>query len=126
MPRPRTPLTNTLRTDQDQRKRSHYMNEWRETPTPEERLRAHDTQELRDLCAGKIPQDSAEAQVRHLPQPGALTAARNWYRAGRHPDSAIGAADVPTLCVWSTEDSAFGPAPAQETRRWINGPYRRG
>ncbi|MGW3814056.1 hypothetical protein [Streptomyces sp. NPDC005046] len=46
-------LATTLRTDQDQRKRSHYMIDWRETPTTEERLLAHDAQELRDLYAGK-------------------------------------------------------------------------
>ncbi|MFD4567917.1 alpha/beta fold hydrolase [Streptomyces sp. NPDC058467] len=33
-------------------------------------------------------------------------------------------ADVPTLYVWSTEDTAFGPAAARETEQWVNGPYR--
>ncbi|MEU2914969.1 alpha/beta hydrolase [Streptomyces massasporeus] len=116
-------LATTLRTDQDQRERSRYMIDWRETLTAEERMLAHDAQELRAFYAGKVPQDSAEGYVRHLSQPGALTAALNWYRAGR-PDSAIGVIDVPTLYVWSTEDSAFGPAAANETGRWVNGPYR--
>ncbi|MEN1882719.1 alpha/beta fold hydrolase [Streptomyces mirabilis] len=116
-------LATTLRTDQEQRERSHYMIDWRDTSTTEERMLAHDAQELRDLYAGKVPLDSAEAYVRHLSQPGALTAALNWYRAGR-PDGAIGVIDVPTLYVWSTEDSAFGPAAAQETGRWVKGPYR--
>jgi pimeloyl-ACP methyl ester carboxylesterase len=116
-------LATTLRTDQDQRERSRYMIDWREAPATEERMLAHDAQELRAFYAGKVPQDSAEGYVRHLSQPGALTAALNWYRAGR-PDSAIGVIDVPTLYVWSTEDSAFGPAAAEETGRWVNGPYR--
>ncbi|WP_329330429.1 alpha/beta hydrolase [Streptomyces luteogriseus] len=116
-------LATTLRTDQDQRERSRYMIDWRETPATEERMLAHDAQELRAFYAGRVPQDSAEGYVRHLSQPGALTAALNWYRSGR-PDSAIGVVDVPTLYVWSTEDSAFGPAAARETGRWVNGPYR--
>ncbi|MFF3334476.1 alpha/beta fold hydrolase [Streptomyces sp. NPDC002888] len=116
-------LATTLRTDQDQRKRSQYMINWRETPATEERMLAHDAQELRDLYSGKVPHDSAEAYLRHLSRPGALTAALNWYRAGR-PDAAIGVIDVPTLYVWSTQDSAFGPTAAQETGRWVNGPYR--
>lgn len=116
-------LATALRTDNDQRKRSHYMIDWRETPATEERMLAHDAQELRALYAGKVPQDSAEAYVRHLSQPGALTAALNWYRAGR-PDGAIGIIDVPTLYIWSTKDSAFGSVAAQETGRWVNGPYR--
>ncbi|MEU6775195.1 alpha/beta hydrolase [Streptomyces sp. NPDC046759] len=116
-------LATTLRTDQDQRERSHYMIDWRETPATEQRMLAHAARELRELYAGKVPPDSAEAYVRHLSQPGALTAALNWYRAGR-PDGTIGVVDAPTLYVWSTQDSAFGPAAAQETRRWVRGPYR--
>lgn len=116
-------LASALRTDQDQRDRSHYMIDWRETPGTEERMLAHDAQGLRQLYAGKVPQNSAEAYVRHLSQPGALTAALNWYRAGR-PDGAIGVIEAPTLYVWSTEDIAFGPAAAQETGQWTNGPYR--
>ncbi|MFI2348093.1 alpha/beta fold hydrolase [Streptomyces sp. NPDC019443] len=116
-------LATTLRTDQDQRERSQYMTAWRETPATEERMLAGDAEALRATYAGKVPQASAEAYVRHLSQPGALTAALNWYRAGR-PDGAIGVIDVPTLYVWSTQDSAFGPAAARETEQWVNGPYR--
>jgi pimeloyl-ACP methyl ester carboxylesterase len=116
-------LAAALRTDEDQRKRSLYMIDWRETPATEERMLADDAQELRALYAGKVPQDSVEAYVRHLSRPGALTAALNWYRAGR-PDGAIGTVDVPTLYIWSTEDRAFGAAAARETGRWVEGPYR--
>ncbi|WP_369275482.1 alpha/beta fold hydrolase [Streptomyces sp. R11] len=116
-------LATTLRTDQDQRNRSQYMIDWRETPATEERMLAHDAQELRGFYAGGVPQESADAYVRHLSQPGALSAALNWYRAGR-PDGAIDVIDLPTLYVWSTEDIAFGPAAAHETERWVKGPYR--
>ncbi|MFI9809967.1 alpha/beta fold hydrolase [Streptomyces sp. NPDC052301] len=116
-------LATTLRSDRDQRERSHYMIDWRETPATEERMLADDAAELRAFYSEKVPQASAETYVRHLSQPGALTAALNWYRAGR-PDGAIGVIDVPTLYVWSTEDSAFGPAAAQETGQWVSGPYR--
>ncbi|MFE9773585.1 alpha/beta fold hydrolase [Streptomyces sp. NPDC005931] len=116
-------LATTLRTDPDQRERSRYMLDWRETPATEERMLANNADKLRAAYAGKIPQDNAEAYVRHLSQPGALTAALNWYRAGR-PEGAIGVIDVPTLYVWSTEDTAFGPAAARETGRWVSGPYR--
>ncbi|MEU4037861.1 alpha/beta fold hydrolase [Streptomyces collinus] len=116
-------LAGALRGDEDQRERSRYMRDWRETPATEERMLAHDAQELRTLYAGKVPRDSTEAYLRHLSRPGALTAALNWYRAGR-PDRAIGVVEVPTLYVWSTEDSAFGAAAAQRTRRWVDAPYR--
>ena len=116
-------LAHALRTDQDQRARSHYMRDWRETPETEDRMLANDAGLLRALYAGKVPRAGADAYVRHLSQPGALAAALNWYRSGR-PEHAIGVIDVPTLYVWSTQDTAFGPAAARETRQWVDGPYR--
>jgi len=116
-------LAEALRTDEDQRARSTYMLDWRETPATEDRMLADDAERLRALYAGKVPRDSVDAYVRHLSEPGALTAALNWYRSGR-PDTAIGVIDVPTLYVWSPEDVAFGPAAAQESGKWVEGPYR--
>lgn len=116
-------LATALRTDRDQRERSRYMIDWRETPATEEHMLADGAGELRACYSGKVPQAAVEAYIRHLSRPGALTAALNWYRAGR-PDRAIGAIEVPTLYVWSTEDSAFGPAAARQTRQWVDGPYR--
>lgn len=121
-PHPRA-LAKTLRTDQDQRERSQYMIAWRETPATEQLMLENDAEELRTLFGGKLPPGTLEAYLRRLSEPGALTGALNWYRAGR-PDHAIGVVAVPTLYVWSTEDSAFGMAAAQETRQWVSGPYR--
>ena len=59
-----------------------------------------------------------------LTEPGALTAALNWYRA---MDPAV-LADlnpiaVPTLSVWSTGDDAFGRSAAESTGEYVDGPY---
>ncbi|MFD8425250.1 alpha/beta fold hydrolase [Streptomyces sp. NPDC059466] len=116
-------LAGALRGDEDQRARSQYMIEWRETPATEDRMLADNARVLRSVYAGKVPQAAVDAYVRHLSRPGALTAALNWYRAGR-PDGTIGPIDVPTLYVWSTKDTAFGPAAARATGEWVNGPYR--
>jgi pimeloyl-ACP methyl ester carboxylesterase len=121
-PHPRA-LSTALRSDRDQRERSRYMIDWRETPATEKRMLADDAAELRAFFSEKVPQASAEAYVRHLSRPGALTAALNWYRAGR-PVGTIGVIDVPTLYVWSTDDSAFGPSAARETGQWVSGPFR--
>ncbi|MCX5172998.1 alpha/beta fold hydrolase [Streptomyces antibioticus] len=115
-------LAVALRIDEDQRTRSRYMRDWRETPATEDRLLADDARLLRTLYANKVPRAAEDAYVRHLSRPGALTAALNWYRAGR-PSHPIGTIDVPTLYVWSTQDTAFGPTAAQETGRWVTAPY---
>ncbi|MBQ0984099.1 alpha/beta hydrolase [Streptomyces sp. F63] len=115
-------LARTLRTDPDQRERSRYMIEWRD-PATERRMLADGARELRALYGGGVPARRVEEYVRHLSRPGALTGALNWYRAPR-PRHAIGATGVPALYVWGTEDTAFGPAAAEETGRHVKGPYR--
>lgn len=121
-PHPRA-LADALRTDEDQRTRSRYMLDWRATPATENEMLAHDAEKLRAFFSDQVPQASAEGYVRQLSRPGALTAALNWYRSGR-PERAIGVIDVPTLYVWSTADTSFGPAAARETAQWVKGPYR--
>jgi pimeloyl-ACP methyl ester carboxylesterase len=58
-------------------------------------------------------------------EPGALSAALNWYRALpwslREP---VGTVRVPTLHVWSTGDAFLGRAATDATRRFVEGPYR--
>ncbi|NBM19413.1 alpha/beta fold hydrolase [Streptomyces sp. GC420] len=115
-------LAETLRTDDDQRRRSQYMRDWR-APDTERRMLADGAAELRALVDGALPPGRLEAYLRRLREPGALTGALNWYRAGR-PGREIGVVEVPTLYVWSTDDTAFGPAAAHATGRWVSGPYR--
>ena len=62
--------------------------------------------------------------VAALTEPGALTAALNWYRA---MDGAalrdLQPVAVPTLYVWSTGDGAFGRTAAEATAGCVQGPY---
>jgi pimeloyl-ACP methyl ester carboxylesterase len=58
-------------------------------------------------------------------EPGALTAALNWYRALplslRRP---IGKVRVPTLHVWSSGDGFLGRAATEATADFVDAPYR--
>jgi pimeloyl-ACP methyl ester carboxylesterase len=58
-------------------------------------------------------------------EPGAMTAALNWYRA-TEPNSLtdVGAITVPTLYVWSDNDIALGRRAADATVEWVTAPYR--
>jgi pimeloyl-ACP methyl ester carboxylesterase len=65
------------------------------------------------------------AGVALLADPRTATATINWYRALREPrDLAVGPVDVPTLHVWSDRDAALGRRAAENTVRWVRGPYR--
>jgi pimeloyl-ACP methyl ester carboxylesterase len=121
-PHPRA-LGEAMRTDEDQQLRSRYMTEWRQTGVTERQMLANDGAALRRMFEWVVPESRVTEYVRRLSEPGALTAALNWYRAGR-PDGRIGKIDVPTLYVWSTEDVAFGSTAALDTGNWVSGPYR--
>ena len=71
-----------------------------------------------------LDDDDARMYVTALTEPGALTAALNWYRA---MDGVLLAdlepVTVPTLYVWSTGDEAFGRVAAEGTAGCVRGPY---
>ncbi len=77
--------------------------------------------------ASGLPSDTDEVRrfVARMLEPGALTAALNWYRA-TEPGSLtdVGTITVPTLYVWSDEDIALGRTAAEATVEWVSGPYR--
>ncbi|KAA9161393.1 alpha/beta hydrolase [Amycolatopsis acidicola] len=114
-------LAQALRTDEDQAMRSQYMRDWRDRST-ERRMLANNGEALRRMFEWKVSTTRVDEYVQRLSEPGALTAALNWYRASR-PAAKIGKVEVPTLYVWSTEDVALGSTAALDTENWVSGPY---
>lgn len=76
------------------------------------------------LAESGLDGEDAQVYVAALKEPGALTAALNWYRA---MDSGalreLGQVTAPTLYVWSTGDPAFGRTAAEATAQHVSGPY---
>jgi pimeloyl-ACP methyl ester carboxylesterase len=114
-------LAHALNTDEDQQLRSGYLSDWRQSGT-EARMLANNSEALRRMFEWKVPQSRVEEYLRRLSEPGALTAALNWFRASRSGGQ-LGKIDVPTLYVWSTEDVAFGSTAALDTENWVSGAY---
>jgi pimeloyl-ACP methyl ester carboxylesterase len=76
------------------------------------------------LAETGLDDEDARIYVAALSEPGALTAALNWYRAmDGGPLRGLDPVCVPTLYVWSTGDDAFGRAAAEKTADWVQGPY---
>ncbi|MFC9257110.1 alpha/beta fold hydrolase [Amycolatopsis thailandensis] len=108
-----------LRTDPAQRKASEYMDRFRQpAPIPEDWILASGPPKL----PGVAPEKCAE-YFRRLSQPGALTAALNWYRANDFEGygQRVG---VPTLFLASTKDPMVAPSGIQATKSWVSGRYR--
>jgi pimeloyl-ACP methyl ester carboxylesterase len=75
--------------------------------------------------AGQTPAAAAR-DVQAMREPGALTAAINWYRAMplSNPRAINQKVSVPTLYVWSDGDTALMPKSAHNTARYVDGEYR--
>ncbi|WP_433577298.1 alpha/beta fold hydrolase [Nocardia brasiliensis] len=116
-------LLKAMKEDEDQALRSQYVARLREPRTAERALLADDAIGLRRLFEWKVPEERVDHYVERLSQPEALTAALNWYRAA-HLSGRVGEVTVPTLYVWSTEDSVIGSTAALATEKYVTGPYR--
>jgi pimeloyl-ACP methyl ester carboxylesterase len=76
------------------------------------------------LVRSGLPPRFAAAYAGVLTQPGALTAALNWYRALPFGDRSLGPVTVPTTYVWSTGDRFLTRRAAELTADHVTGPYR--
>ena len=122
-PHPRA-LARALRTA-DQARRSWYVLAFQLPVLPERLLLANGGRRLRGVLRGSgLDADTAREYAARMSEPGALTAALNWYRAlplaGR---SIAGPVPVRTLYVWGEEDFALGRRAAEDTGRYVTGPY---
>jgi pimeloyl-ACP methyl ester carboxylesterase len=109
----------------DQALRSSYIGFFQLPVVPERVLLAGGGTALRrGLLRGGLPEDLVDAYVSRMREPGALTAALNWYRAlplgARTP---IGVVRVPTLHVWGAGDAFLGRAAVEASREFVDAAY---
>jgi len=108
--------------------KSYYMLAFQLPGIPERALLARDGKAFRrSLEKSGLHDRAIDDYLEILRQPGALTAALNYYRAiplGGRKAARCGNSVVPTLYVWSTEDIALGRRAAELTARHVTGPYR--
>jgi pimeloyl-ACP methyl ester carboxylesterase len=115
--------------DPDQQQRSQYLGLFMLPGEAEKILTANDFTGLRAVYSS-IPEDQAEEYLLVFSQPGALTAALNWYRANSRlldqsdPAVTFGPVSHPTLLLWGNQDIAVGRASVERTAPYMRGPYR--
>ncbi|MEV6232056.1 alpha/beta hydrolase [Saccharopolyspora shandongensis] len=113
-----------LRNDADQQRRSEYIKLFRQEGKAEQVLLADGAKRLRAVFSDGVPAELVDEHVRVLSEPGALTAALNWYRAMSGDMRELGDVTVPTTYVWSTEDGALGRAGALRCGDHVAATYR--
>jgi pimeloyl-ACP methyl ester carboxylesterase len=112
------------RTDAEQQEMSKYIHFFKMSGgIAEAALLADRAQRLRGVYQGKVAEQQIDVNVRRLSEPGALTAALNWYRA-LDLETRIGYVVVPTLFVWGDQDLACGRHAALTTGEHVNAYYR--
>jgi pimeloyl-ACP methyl ester carboxylesterase len=112
--------------DPDQRSRSSYMLLFR-TPLVAESLMAFNNfAVMRNVMYADHSEDLRNDYLAALAEPGALTAALNWYRAAGAMDK-IAADDpnvhLPVLFVWGNQDPAVGRWAVDAQRQYMQGPF---
>jgi pimeloyl-ACP methyl ester carboxylesterase len=108
----------------DQALRSSYVGLFQLPVVPEALLLAGRGAVLRRMLrSGGLPAGLADRYTDRMRQPGALTAALNWYRAVPLSGSPVGTVRVPTLHVWGDRDTFLGRTAIEETAALVDAPY---
>lgn len=106
--------------------KSWYMGLF-QVPGVSERLLRPNSPMWNAMCRG-LPREQAEHYAERLSEPGALTAALNWYRAMpldlRGSSLPMHRISVPTLYLWGDKDPALGKAAAEATATFVTGKYK--
>ncbi|MEU4532931.1 alpha/beta fold hydrolase [Micromonospora ureilytica] len=118
-------MAHALSTDAQQKARSSYIALFRKPDKAEKVLLAWHATALRKLLGGVGDTSRVNRYADPMREPGALTAALNWYRAMSRADLAgVGPVAVPTTYVWSDKDVAIGRTAAEACAANVTGDYR--
>ncbi|NES17029.1 MULTISPECIES: alpha/beta fold hydrolase [Micromonospora] len=118
-------MGHALATDPQQKARSSYIALFRRPGKAEKVLLAFRAAALRRMLGGVGDPRRVARYADPMREPGALTAALNWYRAMTGADmKAVGPVAVPTTFVWSDKDIAIGRTAAEACARHVTGDYR--
>jgi pimeloyl-ACP methyl ester carboxylesterase len=119
-------IAEVIQHDLGQRARMAYFTLFRQRGVAEKALGSFDGKGLRKMFRGSgMSADEVGRYVTPLLEPGALTAALNWYRGTTDSDfAAVGPVTVPTTYVWSDGDPVVVRASAERTAAHVTGPYR--
>ncbi|MDP9236802.1 MAG: alpha/beta hydrolase [Chloroflexota bacterium] len=117
-----------IRNDPAQQQKSQYVTFFQQPGAAETLFAANDYAALKGIWNKSSP-DEVQEYLSVFTQPGALTAALNWYRGSRgidpqDPQVTFGPVATPTLMVWGNQDPAIGRTAVTAAADFMTGPYR--
>lgn len=122
------------RNDQDQQTRSRYVGLFLMEGKAERVLSDDGHRRLREMFRlgpnpDAVPRGAVDLFVRSLARAGRLTAALNYYRSNLTPGTGWSAlartlkVQAPTRLLWGDHDPALGRLQADDTARYVAGPF---
>jgi pimeloyl-ACP methyl ester carboxylesterase len=121
-------FSEALANDPDQQSRSGYFALFVTPWLPEALFSFNNFQMLGAAYSGMLDEQKSE-YVRLFSEPGALTAALNWYRAMtmRHQGAEQSSPEVsiPTLFMWGNDDPTAGRLAVDMQKQYMTGPYQK-
>lgn len=121
-------FTAALENDPDQKARSRYFILFI-TPWLPETLFSFNDFKLLQLLWQSMSEPQRTEYLKVFSEPGALTAALNWYRAmtitpanAQPPPEQVA---TPTLFIWGNKDGAVGRVAIDAQQHYMTGPYRK-
>jgi pimeloyl-ACP methyl ester carboxylesterase len=126
-------LAEASREDEDQQRRSSYIQLFLQTDKAEEVLSADGFARLRRMFSGgyeAVPKPVVDRYVESLSRPYRLTAGLNYYRANLGGQAWTGLghglapARVPTMLIWGDQDPALGRRAVESTAQHVLAQYK--
>jgi pimeloyl-ACP methyl ester carboxylesterase len=117
-----------LNSDPDQQRRSRYFRLFATPWLPEVLFTFNGLALLKSAVYAPMLGSQRDEYLRVFSEPGALTAALDWYRAlsrsSEQNSAAPAAVATPTLFVWGNQDPAVGRVAVAAQRGYMRGPFR--
>ena len=110
--------------DPDQQQRSSYMLLFRTPWLPEQLMAFNRLNLMRSVLYAEHSDQQRAEYLALFSEPGATTAALNWYRAANPGDLASLAVTRPVLFIWGNQDPAVGRASVEGQRAYLPDDYR--
>ena len=118
------PMANREKRSIEQREKAWYMLLFQFKGTAETLLQQDDWKLFREILRNHSEMAN---WTKDLSQPGALTAALNWYRANMRPERELAKAvqipnvTLPTLAIWSSGDAYLTEKPMLDSAAYVTG-----
>ncbi|MFE6861815.1 alpha/beta fold hydrolase [Nocardia sp. NPDC057668] len=109
-------------TDPEQQEMSAYLGLLEQDGTAD-LLLTNDAAALRLGYGDALTRETADAHIRLLSEPGAMSAALNWYRARGTSWHEVPPVTVPTTFVWGADDMAVSRSAAYGCAEHVTAPY---